>query len=426
MDLEKENINYISLAHEMLLFRGLVEWRNNPDKSFRKIIKDSCKYELRLYEEFNSKQLLEACIASTISNLLRQNFVTYYDFIRHNMDDKMPAKLKNLRDTLSVTKTNLNTIKLLDVIRQAFAHNDIKAETPNWTLNKDFRIEINFKGNQFEFDFIDLHDLFGQFASLKNNHKFFTFGISIDRLIKAATANRLTPDNISRLVTQYKDGTENEVIPLDKHQKCALYNLFYNHGVDVENHIRILTSNKCCALSQCFPFPGYFSHIIKNNNIAIRQLIWLNKNFISRHQFLEFCYAAEGHMTLIDSDALWNSTERQDYALFIHENSFIFESMILNNVMFNIFSMSNPNTLKPYFERFGVDMNRVRNSYIHGRFYYNHNKGVEFYDGRNNESLTHVATLTFDDIISICAEFIEDNLHRISVMPKFETIINPT
>ena len=425
MDFEKENINYISLAQEMLLFRGFVEWRKNPDKSLRKIVKDACRHEMKLYENFDSKQLLEACISSTISNLLRQNFVTCYDFLRHNMDDKMPTRLKQLRDDLSKSKTNLNTIKLLDVIRQAFAHNDIKAENPNWTLNEDFKIEIDFKGNKFEFDFVELHDLFGQFLSLKNNHKFFTFGVSINRLIRAATKHNLTPENVSLLVHQYEDGTEDKEIPMDTYQKHALYNLFYNKGVDVENHIQILTDNKCHALSQCFPLPGYFSHSVKNNNIAIRQLIWLNKNFVSRHQFLAFCYEAESQMTLIDSDTLWNSTDRQDYSLFIHENSFIFESMILNNIMFNIFSMSHPNTLKPYFDGLNVDMNRIRNSYMHGRFYYNHNKGFEFYDGRNNDNLSHIATLSIDDILNVCADFIEDNLQRISTIPKFNTLVNP-
>lgn len=426
MNLEKENMNYISLAQEMLLFKGLIEWRKNPDKSLRKIIKDSCKYDMKLYQNFNSKQLLEACISSTISNLLRQNFVTCYDFLRHNMDDKMPTKLKQLRDALSKSKTNLNTLKLLDIIRQSFAHNDIKAENPNWTLNSEFKIEINFKGNQFEFDFVELHDLFLQFLSLKNNDEFFTYGIKFNKLITTVIKNKLTPDNIPQLVTQYKDGTENEIIPLDKYQKHALYNLFYNKGINVENHIRLLINNKCHALSQCFPLPGYFSHIIKNNNIAIRQLFWLNKNFMSRHQFLEFCYNAEGEMTLIDSDNLWNSTERQDYALFVHENSFIFDSILLNNIMFNIFSMSHPHTLIPYFKDLNIDMNRVRNSYMHGRFYYNHNKGIEFYDGINNNNLTHIASLSFDNILNICSEFIENNLSPMSSLPKFETLVNPT
>ena len=320
MELEKENINYLSLAQEILLFRGFMEWHNSPDKSLRKILKDVCKYEMHLYEEVDSKKLMEVCISCTLSNLLRQNFVTHYDFLRHHMDDKMTTKLKKMRDEFSKSKTNLNTTKLLDVLRQAFAHNDITMENPNWTLNNDFNIEINFKGHQFEFNFLELHDLLLEFSSLKNDSKFFTFGVAIKSITKAASNNKLNPNNISKFVTQYVDGTEDHIIPLDKYQKQSLYHLFYNDGVDVERNIHLLTTNKLHILSQCFPYPNSSGIIQKNNNLAIRQLIWLNKHFMSRDTFLDMCFGAEGEMTFIDSDKLWNSSEKQNYAIFIHEN----------------------------------------------------------------------------------------------------------
>ena len=132
-------------------------------------------------------------------------------------------------------------------------------------------------------------------------------------------------------------------------------------------------------------------------------------------------------MTLIDSDELWSPENRQDYALFVHEDSFIFEMIILNNIMFNVFSISNIDNLKPYFDdlKLDVDVKRIRNSYMHGRYYYNHDNRIEFYDGRNNDNLTHIASLTIDNIIDICADFIEDNLNRLETIPNCNTHLNP-
>ena len=38
--------------------------------------------------------------------------------------------------------------------------------------------------------------------------------------------------------------------------------------------------------------------------------------------------------------------------------------------------------------------------------------GFEFYDGRNNDNLEHIATLTINDIYKIVGKFVENGLHH--------------
>ena len=54
----------------------------------------------------------------------------------------------------------------------------------------------------------------------------------------------------------------------------------------------------------------------------------------------------------------------------------------------------------------GVDIDlekvrRMRNSLIHGRYYYNHNREIEFYDGRKLKELDHKVTMKTEDLVRI-------------------------
>ena len=53
---------------------------------------------------------------------------------------------------------------------------------------------------------------------------------------------------------------------------------------------------------------------------------------------------------------------------------------------------------------------------MHGRYYFNYNDGIEFYDGKDNESLKHIGTLSIKQITSIFDKYILENAvsHNIS------------
>jgi hypothetical protein len=79
---------------------------------------------------------------------------------------------------------------------------------------------------------------------------------------------------------------------------------------------------------------------------------------------------------------------------------------IVSSTLFTIFSeMTNDEIFKLLTDN-GVDIDlekvrRMRNSLIHGRYYYNHNREIEFYDGRKLKELDHKVTMKTEDLVRI-------------------------
>ncbi|MBR1988286.1 MAG: hypothetical protein IKA36_04505, partial [Clostridia bacterium] len=79
---------------------------------------------------------------------------------------------------------------------------------------------------------------------------------------------------------------------------------------------------------------------------------------------------------------------------------------IMTSALFDIFSQMTNDEILNLLNQNGVMMEieqvrRMRNSLIHGRYYYNHNRGIEFYDGRKVKELEHKTTITMEELIHI-------------------------
>ena len=87
------------------------------------------------------------------------------------------------------------------------------------------------------------------------------------------------------------------------------------------------------------------------------------------------------------------------------------DSIILSNILFSMFSFESMDELTKQFNSEGIDINRIRNSVMHGRFYYNYNKGFDFYDGRNNKELEFIGTLSIKKITEVAQFLMHDYLN---------------
>lgn len=47
------------------------------------------------------------------------------------------------------------------------------------------------------------------------------------------------------------------------------------------------------------------------------------------------------------------------------------------------------------------EVRKLRNSLIHGRYYYNQKRAIEFYDGRKVKELEHHTTISIEKLIKI-------------------------
>lgn len=408
------NPNIYVLTNQLLLIKSLLDWRRAPEKSLRVIYRQNYLQAYPTDTGHSSKELLNAAIESTISNLTMQSFTAEYEFLRKNITETMSKDLKDIRNRLSTTATNLNTTKLLDTIRQSFAHNDINMPTPNWKYTQDFKIEINLKNNHLLFEVDDLRNLMNEFLLLKQNHFLKSFQISIDKLTYAANHNKLKPDNINKFITEVRQDGTHELF--DKYQSNALYNLIIN-DYDINfprNRVDEVLDNNSFIISQLMPLKHNGGLQSFRNNLTVRMLYTLQNAVINREVFEITASNMEKNYKLID----WYSSDRLNGRLsminFMLTDSDLFEVTLISNVLFNIFSLIPANQIFNHFN-LSADFNRIRNSVIHGRYFYNFNHGFEFYDGRTNDNLEHIGTLELPDIIDFAFSFLESYVEDYSI-----------
>lgn len=401
----KQQKEHIVIINEILLAKSLIDWRQNPQMSLRRILRLNCAKHFAPNQHINTQDVLNLAISSSMSNLLRQTFVSNYEYLRHNIDDKMTDKLKHLRNTTSNNPNNINTTKFMDAIRQSFVHNDIDTDIPNWHLTDEFKVEINFKSNSFTFDLIQLHKLMTEFLALKKEHVYLNFDVKDSELFNIVNKGKLTPNNVKQFIIMHnKDGS---LASFDQYQCQALYNLLTPATkISPIQHLNMIADNNYFILQKLLPCKHNAGLISYMNNMVFRGLVWLNNNFIDRKNFIDSAYNFETKVEL--TDEVTPSDIRCSLLGFINYDSIAFESTLISNALFTLFSISSPNKLQMYFK--DIDVNRLRNSLMHGRYYYDHKNGFEFYDGRTNDNLEHICSLSINQILQSISSFVADTL----------------
>ena len=91
--------------------------------------------------------------------------------------------------------------------------------------------------------------------------------------------------------------------------------------------------------------------------------------------------------------------------LFMLDNTGKIPSVLINNLLFYMFTFESENNLKKCFKE-DLNIRRIRNSLMHGRHFYNYNSGYEFYDGINN--MEHIATITCAEIMNATNVLVEN------------------
>lgn len=400
---------HVAIIQELLLAKSLLDWRTKPQMSFRRIIRNNCEQDFIKNQNFDSREILEQSIFATLSNLTRQIFMLNYEYLRHNIDDKMTNQLKSLKNATSVNSNNINTARFMDVIRQSFAHNDISKEVPNWKLTDDDNIEINFKGNKFIFTLMQLQQILNEFLSLKKEHFYYTFHVEHRDLINLVNKGKLTPQKVEMLFNIInQDETPKH---LDKYQSKSIYNILTSKTDLAPNeHLNLFISNDYYMLQKFLPHKHNAGNISYLNNMIFRCLFYLNKNYDYRENFIDNALNFESNINLIDN--LENTNSRTLLLEYINYDSLVLEHYIISNALFTLFSVSQSNNLEKYFN--DININSLRNSLMHGRYFYNGVDGFEFYDGINNKNLTHIASLNVNQILTAISNFMSDNYNNSS------------
>lgn len=424
MDNEVMKNNRLSLLKQLSFYHAIFEWRYKPSTRLMHYFPESFR---KLYKNQNL-DMLNDMKRTMIKSLLTQYFVYLYELVDNNFDESLKkskkefAKIKLNIDVNGNLKA-VNAAQLFDIIRQSFVHNDDDKIIPHWMWDEDNNIIIHRKLKQGE---VVLKINISELVSLANIYLTNAFNppsaavsMYASRLSNAVQQNRLNPFNVHKYVGSFDTITKTD-IPLDKYQKKALYNFIMQNSQGLDEHMIKMGIHPYdpSLLILKYPFKCNANNAIKDCQKTMDLLSLLNSNTLTRNGFMHKVFDKK-----VEKEEPVDIIELQDYLGAPGR----FEACLANNILFTIFTYMEPSKVKQYMTKDNeLDFNKIRNSIMHGRFYYNYESGFNFYDGiidkklknknvkEKEKSVEYIGTITLQEIdylsMNLLHNYIEKNI----------------
>lgn len=405
------------LILQLIFYQALDKWNYNPDIKFKQFLPENI---IELYKSKTDTTLLDEMKKYLILSMVTHYFVLMYQVLEGNFNEGLEKtkndfiKMKFKIDENGSLKT-INAKQLFDIIRQAFAHNDDDMLIPNWNIDNKNNIIIHnkYKKNDIEIkiNIVELMDLLNMYLVNSNDNSKVAITMYENRLSDAIGKNKVNQSNIHKYVGAYD--LENKIdIPLDKWQKKALYNFFIVANKDIDPKLASIGIHpySTSLLSSKFPLKHNALNILKDYRASLYLLSILSKSSLTKNEFIVKIYDY-----LEKNNQALNLIELNDYL----KSGNRFEFSIASSILFSIFSNIEPNKIKTFLNR-DIDFKRIRNSLMHGRFYYNYENGFNFYDGivdkkdknksinEMEKNINYIDTLTLEEIYQLTLNLVYD------------------
>ena len=408
MEKSIKEMNRIRFLEKFQLRDALMEWYTHPNMkfrvAFRNVLKNNnyCDLEIR-----SLKNYLHEHIYLMQQTAYIQQFVYMYDKFKKNIDESLNQsknEYKSLKlkiDVNGIEKTT-NPIKFIEIIRQAIVHND-ETLSNNWSINAQGQIIINKlkKNGQRTNLLINIQDLIKLTSIFDDNVKDSqkgAFSLIVDskkitHLIESGNSN---VKKINKCITQ-KDCKTNAILETDDFQQRAIFNCLTTLDVFNQKTSKIYSGDPFDpqVLNKFYPAKDNRYSQINDLMLLVDILDLLETKNLSWQEMYNYLFnnTSEGY--------------NKEYYLQVTANPSKFFSILDQLVFFDIITCVHPDSLVSYFPN--VDVNSIRNSIVHGRFYYNYNGGYEFYDGV--QELKHIASISRDKLRKSCIEFFYNTIN---------------
>ena len=393
--------------------KALQIWKKEPNISFLRILKDTLQaYDFWPADNMSREQVLNFMLRYIQVSMAMQSSCYCYEIIKSSGIDQssqnLKNKLKSIKAVIDVDnkEKTTNALQLLKIIREAFAHNNDSEAISNWRMDEEFNIHIESKmdkaGNR--------HNIKLKFADMASfTHVCLANVMDIDKSITELYVNgnkleqkfnkkqSLSPEQIGKHVREIDAKTQEEKKCSDLQLK-ALSACFDNEFFRGDLVEKLSSPYRPNFVALIYPYEFNCHNHIFDMQMVNTGLYHLNTKYRSFDEwfFSIFNVAKEDE----------NMTQENMTYLFYFYGSGKMDSVIISNILFSIFSFESFDNLQKLFADTGCDINRIRNSVMHGRFYYNYNKGYDFYDGRNNSDLEYVGTLEIKKITEVAQKLL--------------------
>lgn len=394
-----KSTNRSKLMHMRVFVLAYMKWEANKKASFARLFREELKLAGLYKTSSDIRKLIKDVEICFQTSLEIQSFVCFKELIKDaNFDlalkkgDYDFKKIKTQIDINGVEKTT-NSKQLISIIRNAFAHNDDNL-TPNWHLEgtkicitsvkdkagtrRNIKISLTnmIQLLQLYLDNIDWSDY--------DTKEIKTSELKLKRAIKEKTLTVAQVGNIFKPM-----GLKSGKQEMDKFQKKAMFNCLTKTDFFTYEECKHIDSD---FLAMLYPFKENAFQNCGDIMDVISCISQLPDNYTSHAKFIN---ETAKNYVLSFGDKKFPMRAQHQILFTVGDNGKI-PSVLINNLLFNIFTFESEENLQKCF-REDLNIRKLRNSLMHGRHFYNYNNGYEFYDGINE--MEHVATITCEEVL---------------------------
>ena len=406
--IDKRFFHRYNLYLEVAFLDALMKWKQEPTISFARLLKSSF-VETNVWpnEEFSREQAMNYILRYIQVSSMMQLSCYAYEMVKDGGLDQtsndLKNKLKSIKAKIDIDnkEKTTNAWQLFKIIRESFAHNDDREEISNWSLDESFSVKIQSKmdksGNRhnIKMSFRDLYDFkqvcLENIIDLENCVR--ELYVNGNKLKEKFEKNKhLAPEQIRKHIRQFNNETDEQENCGDR-QLNALSHCFDNEFFSGDLVKKLSSPFRPNFIAFIFPYEFNCSNHVHDINLLNKGVYYLNSKYRNLEEWFSSMLAEVGNNENM-------TCEGMTYLLY-YFGSGKFEATIISNMLFSIFSFEKFENIKTLFADTDLDINRIRNSVMHGRYYYNYDKGFDFYDGRSNDNLEYMGTLPISKIISV-------------------------
>ncbi len=392
--------NRLKLVYMRDFTLSYLKWEVNPSKSFASLFREELKTTGLYKPSTDMRKLIKEVEVHLEISLVMQAFVYFKELIKDGNFNKALKKgeydfktIKTQIDVDGIEKTT-NSEQLIAIIREAFAHNDDNS-IPNWhvegtkiciTSKKDktgkrHNIKINLT-NMVQLLLLYLANI--DWTDYDTNE----IKVSTVKLKRAIKEKTLTIAQVGNIFEAKRSISGKQV--MDDFQKKAMFNCLtktdffsYEDGKHVDEEF----------LAMIYPFKE--NAFLNCGDIMDVATIFyeLHDNYTDYNKFTQ---SASKNYMLSFGDKNF-PMRAQHWILFMVSKIGKIPSVMINNLLFNMFTFESEANLKKCF-REDLNIRRIRNSLMHGRHFFNYNSAYEFYDGI--KEMEHIGTISCAEIMN--------------------------
>lgn len=397
----KDFKNYLTSDEELFVLSAVMPTITNLFH-YDNSNKTAIQYFRENIKSSNDKRVFEKCFNIAISCMLKEIFVLEKESFQSSgglLNEATLARdeeLKKIRNSLPENMArSMNNRELYKTLRDSLVHNSDK--DPNTVIDKDGDLYIRIQLKDGSKAVVNCNTNFvftiaNSFARNQSESVKYTYEVEVQNILNHLKEDGIDETNVARFVRIFLNGEKER---LDIRQKRAISNYINN---------RI---TKCKTIDDFHYYMGesFGRHLpLKSNtdnlfigkmDLVLAMLILKeNPNYTKKDLLrkVKELFSREGE-----------NNKRME--IDINQSSdLIFPSM--TSVAFQIFSERTNDELKDLFDAKDVNLSseqtrRLRNSLMHGRYYFDFDNNVEFYDGQKIKNLEHQLTMSAKEFVDL-------------------------